>query len=55
MAKDAAISVRIDPDIKAKADALARADRRTLSAWVEALVAREVARKPKKLKLTPAS
>jgi predicted transcriptional regulator len=46
--KDAAISVRVDPELKEKAETLAKADRRTLSSWVEALIAREVARTAKK-------
>jgi predicted transcriptional regulator len=48
MARVLAISVRVDADLKAKAEALAKADRRTLSSWVEALIAREVDASKKK-------
>lgn len=43
-----AISVRIEVALKVAAETLAKADRRTLSAWVEALIAREVAKKSRK-------
>jgi predicted HicB family RNase H-like nuclease len=42
MTKISRLGIRIDPALKAKAEALAKADRRSLSSWVEALVAREV-------------
>jgi hypothetical protein len=34
----------MDGDLKSKAEALAKADRRSLSSWIEGLIAREVER-----------
>jgi predicted HicB family RNase H-like nuclease len=42
MTKDSRLAIRIDPVLKEKAEALAKADRRTLSSWVEGLIEREV-------------
>jgi predicted HicB family RNase H-like nuclease len=42
MTKECRLGIRIDADLKAKAEALARADRRSLSSWVVALIAREI-------------
>lgn len=38
MARDAAVSVRIDPDIKAALEQVAEADGRTVSSYVERLI-----------------
>lgn len=42
MTKISRLGIRVDADLKEKAEALAKADRRSLSSWVEALIAREV-------------
>jgi predicted HicB family RNase H-like nuclease len=44
MVKTGRAAIRLDGDLKAKAEAYAKADRRSLSAWVEALIAREIER-----------
>lgn len=54
MVKVGRVALRMDADLKEKVEDLAKADRRSLSSWIEALIAREVARiearkgKPKK-------
>jgi hypothetical protein len=41
--KTGIIAVRIDPALKDRAEAIAKEDRRSVSSWVEGLIAREVA------------
>lgn len=43
MVKDAAISVRVNPELKAKIEAVAKADGRTLSQYVERLIVAHLA------------
>lgn len=38
MARTASIGIRVEPEIKEAAERAARADRRTLAAWIEKLV-----------------
>jgi predicted HicB family RNase H-like nuclease len=40
--KTGIIAVRLEPEIKRRAEAIAAADGRTVSAWVGRLIAREV-------------
>lgn len=41
--KSGVIAVRIDPDLKERAEALAEKERRSVSSWVEVLIADKVA------------
>ena len=41
--KTEVIAIRIDPDLKERAEILAARDRRTMSSWVEVLIAEKVA------------
>jgi predicted transcriptional regulator len=41
--KTEVIAIRIDPDLKERAESLAAKDRRTMSSWVEVLIADKVA------------
>ena len=44
--KSGIIAVRIEPDIKERAEALAAAERRSISSWVGGLIADKVAAAP---------
>jgi predicted transcriptional regulator len=41
--KTGVIAVRIDPDLKERAETLAKQERRSVSSWVEVLIAEKVA------------
>jgi predicted HicB family RNase H-like nuclease len=41
--KTGVIAVRIDPDLKERAETLAKQERRSVSSWVEVLIADKVA------------
>lgn len=41
--KTGVIAVRIDPDLKERAETLAKQERRSVSSWVEVLIADRVA------------
>lgn len=43
LVKTEVIAVRVDPDLKRKAEKMAAKDRRTMSSWVEVLIADKVA------------
>jgi hypothetical protein len=42
VAKTGIIAVRVDPSLKARAEAIAAEDGRSVSSWVERLIAREI-------------
>jgi hypothetical protein len=46
LVKTEVIAVRVEPELKRKAEKMAAKDRRTMSSWVEVLIAREVAANP---------
>ena len=53
MARTASIGIRVEPELKAKVEAAAKADGRPVAQWIERLLIRETTKsKPKPIKIS---